>query len=556
MSKQRTGIVILGAVIALVTAAGFAESQLLPSQKSGKVQQPIVGKKLSPISAGALTVKQGATISRKELSDLRSMCDIKGQIYAAGSEKVVLLDDKGAVTRTIKTAIKTPTIARQDDATLIIGDCGSKIIYTMDIASGQTAKLLALDSVKINNMPRAQVINSGKLMSVASDGKHIYAAFSAGFSSSILKIDPLKGEVVAHGWAPGDNPAAMVYDKDNLFVLEATGKQIRRLDKSLKPSLRYVDIPAVDGKGIILRGNEFQVLSPSVQSITTIQTDVSKMTAASTSVQLISPNIIKAVLADIAVPQKYAVLICGDIAESCYYCDSFWNDTLWMYKTLLAKGYTKENIYVLYGNGADFASANPRYQYGETITDFPATVGWVNTVFDGLKNGDAANGIQKVDSNDSLFVWTFDHGGGSNPAYLCLMDGDMSDTSFAAKLNAVSYRKRAIYMQQCRSGGFIDNLANNTTYISTACRSNENAHAADTENEVYNGVTYWHGEYNYHITSAISRATPSGAAVNADTNSDGKVSAAEAHQWNVSHESRTEVPQSSDTGGVGGTFTF
>jgi hypothetical protein len=111
-------------------------------------------------------------------------------------------------------------------------------------------------------------------------------------------------------------------------------------------------------------------------------------------------------------------------------------------------------------------------------------------------------------------------------------------------------------MQQCRSGGFIDNLANNKTYISTACRANENAHAADTENEVYNGVTYWHGEYNYYVTSAIGGTTPSGAAVNADSNSDGKVSAAEAHLWNVSHENQTEAPQSDDSAGIGGTFLF
>jgi hypothetical protein len=225
-----------------------------------------------------------------------------------------------------------------------------------------------------------------------------------------------------------------------------------------------------------------------------------------------------------------------------------------MYKTLFAAGYTKDNIYVLYGNGTDFASANPKYQYPETVTDFPATIAWVNKVFDGLKNGDAASGIKQMTTSDTLFAWTFDHGSGSDPAYLCLMDGDLRDIEFAAKLNAVNYQKRAIFMQQCRSGGFIDNLKNSKTFISTACRPDQNAQAADTENESYGGKTYWHGEYNYHIICALSGLNPSGAAVNADSNSNGKVSAKEAHDWNVTHESRAEVPQSDGSVAVGDSF--
>ena len=115
------------------------------------------------------------------------------------------------------------------------------------------------------------------------------------------------------------------------------------------------------------------------------------------------------------------------------------------------------------------------------------------------------------------------------------------------------YANRAIFMQQCRSGGFIDNLSNSKTFISTACRADENAQPADTENETYGGQPYSHGEYNYYITSAIAGATATGSSVNADENRNGKVSAREAHQWETSHESRAEHPQMND-GGVGHTF--
>jgi hypothetical protein len=136
------------------------------------------------------------------------------------------------------------------------------------------------------------------------------------------------------------------------------------------------------------------------------------------------------------------------------------------------------------------------------------------------------------------------------------MGDDISDTSFAAKLNAVPYGKRAIYMQQCRSGGFVDNLTAAKSFISTACRSDQNASATDTENEQYGGKTYWHGEYNYHLISAVSGTTPGGTAVNADADGSGKVSALEVHQWIVSHDSKPEAPQLNDMGAVGSTYLY
>ena len=155
-----------------------------------------------------------------------------------------------------------------------------------------------------------------------------------------------------------------------------------------------------------------------------------------------------------------------------------------MYKSLIGAGYTPENIYVLYADGSDYNSANPTYQYPGNVTDFPASYAWVTKVIDGMKNGDSANGIAKMKDNDTLFVWTFDHGGGGQDACLCLYNGDaIWDSDFANRLNAVPYATRAIYMQQCHSGGFIDNLRNYKTFISTACSADEGASPADTENE-------------------------------------------------------------------------
>jgi hypothetical protein len=274
-------------------------------------------------------------------------------------------------------------------------------------------------------------------------------------------------------------------------------------------------------------------------------------------VQVIDRTIIRIKFPPINFQQRYAVLICGDLAEN-FWGECFWNDTVWMYKTLIANGYTKENIFVLYGNGVDYFSANPYYRNATTVTDFAANSTKVNLVFDGLKNGDAANGIPKMDTNDTLFVWTFDHGGQSGgQSTLCLRDGCMLASNFNAKLNAIPYAQRAIFMQQCFSGGFIPGLQNSKTYISTACRSTEVARAADTELEVVGGKTYSHGEYNFYITTALNRLLISPmSAVNADTNADTFVASNEMHAWEAARENQPEIPQSNDMGGIGSIFKF
>lgn len=523
---------------AAVTVEGYAQIKTLPKT---------IAKSLPSTTL--------STIRNTTFQTFSSLCDIDGEMYGAGREKIYLIGEDGRITRTIGVrGITRPAISKYRTGMMIIGDTGTKNVFTLNVKTGALTRLFNVKEIREGNFVTGSILKDSPLMSVASDGRYVYTAVSAGFSSSLFKIDPVGKAIVAHAWAPGDHPTSMVFQDNSLFVLESKGMQIRRFSSALKPTYTWIDVKVSGGKGVIIRGNEVRILSPSQRSIIRLRTDVQRLIAEPITAVILQARPVRTDITVLRIPQKYAVLICGDLAESCYYCDCFWNDTLWMYKTLRSAGYSKENIYVLYGNGNDFASANPRYQYPETITDFPATTAWVNTVFNGFKNGDAANGIRKVTSIDSLFVWTFDHGAGNNPAYLCLMDGNMSDTTFASKLNAVSYNTRAIFMQQCRSGGFIDNLRNTKTFISTASRSFENAHAADTENESYGGVTYWHGEYNYHILCAFSKMTPAGNPINADTTGNGKVSAVEAHNWNVTHENLPEVPQMDDSGGIGNNF--
>jgi hypothetical protein len=202
---------------------------------------------------------------------------------------------------------------------------------------------------------------------------------------------------------------------------------------------------------------------------------------------------------------KYAVLISGDWAESGF--DEFWNDVVLIREMLLANNFEEQNIFILYADGNDFVDATrtyarydpvamnrpPRANRPASFTDYPATKAEVQAVFDGLANGDNTRGIPKM------------------------------------AVDAIPCRSRVFCMQQCHSGGFIDDLSNDKTVILTACRRDELAWPANNtptqEDEIVNGVTYNHGEFNYHLISALlKQAVNGGAPVNADTTGDGLVS--------------------------------
>jgi len=178
--------------------------------------------------------------------------------------------------------------------------------------------------------------------------------------------------------------------------------------------------------------------------------------------------------------EKYAVLITGDYAadsysvpisdqwndgqgKGAYGFDEFWNDTFLMWEMLQERGYSADNIFVLFAGGQDYPVTNPniddRYKppFNVTVTDYSASIANVNLVFNGLAYG--SGGFPQVTQDDFLFVWTFDHGGGSGGnSTLHLIDGSITDDDFAALVNPISAHKKVYWMQQCRSGGFADEL--------------------------------------------------------------------------------------------------
>jgi hypothetical protein len=538
------GLIGAVAVLCLLAAsASFAVGDTLP-----------IARQVTAVSASrtAMSIARNVEVSRlaglthDSLARLTAMGSANGQTFGAGGGQVGIIGDAGLVASSaFSVPIRRATgLSAFTPGKLILGDQSDNSVFVVDPGTRQSAKLFSLSELNARGIQAAEVLKLGTLGGLAFDGKYIYAGMASGYSSSIFKIDPGTKSVVAQAWAPGPDPSAMQFVNGSLFVLDR--QSVRRFDSNFALSQARVDVDVQDGRGLIVSGDSISILSPGARTIQRMKVNTLQLMQPSSVIQTLSPAA-AAVLAAAMAPQNYAVLICGDCAESGY--DEFWNDTVWMYKMLRAKGYPKERIFVLYAYGADYATSNPNYQMpGETVTDFAATPANVDMVFNGLANGDAAHGIPQMKSNDTLFIWTFDHGGGGpDNSYLCLWGGSMTDTHFADKANAIPCEKRAIFMQQCRSGGFIDNLSNAKTYISTACRGGENAHEADAEKESYGGRWYHHGEYNYYIISALGGKTCTGTVCNADTTGDGKCCSTEAHNWNVIHENQSETPQSNNS---------
>ncbi|MCK4321758.1 T9SS type A sorting domain-containing protein [candidate division WOR-3 bacterium] len=303
-------------------------------------------------------------------------------------------------------------------------------------------------------------------------------------------------------------------------------------------------------------------------------------------------------------PNHNAVLIIGDTPESAYLkveqaiengdtiiglwgliqykstkekgiYNSLWNDTYLLWELLWEEelnAWPDSNIHVLFGDGVDWPTVNTRYQVPlpfEQITDRSAYKGDVKDIFHDLAYGDSTVGISPMGKDDNFFCLTFGHGliDGGNTG-LELMDSTIRDGEFASLIDSIICNKKIFWMQQCGSGGFIDNLEDSITIILTSVDSSQAAWMCDDkdtlgnyipENEVVNDSTYFHGEFNYHVMNAVrqKKIWPYGdpPSIEADTNNNRGTSMHEAFYyewWNDSwfRFKQQCIPQFSDIGGI------
>ncbi|WP_074405757.1 MULTISPECIES: T9SS type A sorting domain-containing protein [Aquimarina] len=241
---------------------------------------------------------------------------------------------------------------------------------------------------------------------------------------------------------------------------------------------------------------------------------------------------------------KYAVIISGGWNQGSNHI-RYWNDCSFVYSTLINKyGYDEANIYTLMSDGTNAAvdisngtNSNPDLDGdGDNDIQFSATTANITSVFNTL------SGI--LNEDDELFIFTTDHGGvdGSGTSawdtLLYLWGETITDDQFAIEVNKVNAGKISIVMEQCNSGGFIDDLSGPNRVIATAAKHDELSWAGPTINT---------DEFVYYWTSAMNEALPSGTVVNPDTNSDGVISKREAFDYAEANDTKPETPQFDET---------
>lgn len=241
----------------------------------------------------------------------------------------------------------------------------------------------------------------------------------------------------------------------------------------------------------------------------------------------------------------YAVIISGGGDPNNNHI-RYWNDCATIYSILRnTYMYPKDHIYVIMADGTstneDRHLLNNQYDSspldldGDGVDDiqYSACKENIEFVFRQL--------AQRMTCDDNLFIFTTDHGTlvgeDKKQAALILWDNSIiTDKEFATALNWINANKINICMEQCYSGGFIDDLESNSRLISTACRNDELSYA--TENKMYN-------EFAFHWSAAVLGSYPSGKKANADTNNDGKISMSEAFNYAKKNDIENEHPQCS-----------
>jgi hypothetical protein len=186
-------------------------------------------------------------------------------------------------------------------------------------------------------------------------------------------------------------------------------------------------------------------------------------------------------------PQKYAIVASGASHDSQHY-KWFLNSTNMAHELLKNNGYSDENIYYLFESSK------------EPDVDYEATIGNFKKVIKELQ--------EKAMETDNIVLFLIGHGTyiGTN-SYYTLNDYNLPDFEMAGMFKSIKRDKLIFVFSPCNSGGFIDDLSGENTVVISSTRKDETNSAAFIEPFLtsFDGI--------------------------GDTNSDGKVSFAEAFNY-------------------------
>ena len=206
----------------------------------------------------------------------------------------------------------------------------------------------------------------------------------------------------------------------------------------------------------------------------------------------------------------------------------FHTDFVIMREVLIDRyGYDPANIVISMGNGSG---------YTDLPVDYAGDQAGIDAAFDSFATG----GSHALGAGDTLFLYTFNHGDDdANGAALCLVGWlDYYHDRLKTKLDAIHCGQLIVAMNQCHSGGFVNDVLATTgpaqVAIMTACREDQNAYPSAGGGS--------HGYFSAVLAAALNWAFPTGVTstfpgyatgdiITQDINSDGLVSAEEAWHY-------------------------
>ncbi|NCC52586.1 MAG: hypothetical protein EOM20_15395 [Spartobacteria bacterium] len=252
-----------------------------------------------------------------------------------------------------------------------------------------------------------------------------------------------------------------------------------------------------------------------------------------------------------AVSNCYAVILSGgcDLANNHI---RYWGDAAHVYSTLTLKyGYPKTNIYALISDGLDPApdrsddSNSPFDLDGDGVADTlaAATAANVSNVFEALQS--------RLTTNDQLFVFFTDHGepipsAGDWDVQLNLWNSEVLPDAALKALTTNLPCPILFAMEQCYSGGFLNDLDQPNRVIATAAQYNESSYAGETFPGFDQWCYYWMAAMRgfFPVTNA---PWLDAAPCHADYNGDGYVSFQEAYDFAYANKYAEDHPMYQET---------
>ncbi len=176
--------------------------------------------------------------------------------------KIRMLDaQSGAEVRALDSEVKAPRAIAFDGQRFWVADQAAMTLSAVDPATGRTVKTVPLPT------PAEKGFKS--VEGLAWDGKHLWAAYFAGFSSSLNEIDPETGRIVRSVYADC-HPRGLASDGTKLWTLCFSGEKapavvdqrpiLEREHEMLKARVFLARVDARDPSALTFDGRELAVL--------------------------------------------------------------------------------------------------------------------------------------------------------------------------------------------------------------------------------------------------------------------------------------------------------